>query len=48
MRWAWHVACIGEKMNAYRILVGKTKKTQTNKKKIDVCGRIILSWILER
>jgi hypothetical protein len=23
MRWAGHVARIGEKMNAYRILVGK-------------------------
>jgi hypothetical protein len=23
MRWAWHVACSGEKMNAYSILVGK-------------------------
>jgi hypothetical protein len=23
MRWAWHVACMREKMNAYRILVGK-------------------------
>jgi hypothetical protein len=22
MRWAGHVACMGEKMNAYRILVG--------------------------
>jgi hypothetical protein len=23
MRWAGHVACMGEKRNAYRILVGK-------------------------
>jgi hypothetical protein len=23
MRWVWNVACMGEKMNAYRILVGK-------------------------
>jgi hypothetical protein len=23
MRWAWDVACKGEKMNAYRILEGK-------------------------
>jgi hypothetical protein len=23
MRWAWHVARMGEKKNAYRILVGK-------------------------
>jgi hypothetical protein len=26
MRCAWHVAGIGEKMNAYRILVGKPKE----------------------
>jgi hypothetical protein len=25
MRWAGHVARIGEKMNAYRLLVGKPK-----------------------
>jgi hypothetical protein len=23
MRWAWHIAQMGEKRNAYRILVGK-------------------------
>jgi hypothetical protein len=27
MRWAGHVAQIGEKRNAYRILVGKTEST---------------------
>jgi hypothetical protein len=25
VRWAWHVARIGEKRNAYRILMGKPK-----------------------
>jgi hypothetical protein len=25
MRWAWHVARMGEKMNTYRILVGKSE-----------------------
>jgi hypothetical protein len=25
MRWAWHVTRIGEKGNAYRILLGKPK-----------------------
>jgi hypothetical protein len=33
MRWAGHVALMGEKRNAYRILVGKqeetTRKTNT-------------------
>jgi hypothetical protein len=26
MRWAWQVACVGEKWNAYRILVGKPER----------------------
>jgi hypothetical protein len=25
MRWAGHVACLGEKRNAYRVLLGKPK-----------------------
>jgi hypothetical protein len=25
LRWAWHIAHIREKMNAYRILVGKSE-----------------------
>jgi hypothetical protein len=37
-RWAGHVARIGEKRNAYRLLVGKP----------EVDGWIILGWILER
>jgi hypothetical protein len=45
MRWAGHVAGMGELRNAYRILVGKpetTTKTQV------VGGWTILKWILER
>jgi hypothetical protein len=26
MRWAWHVAWMGEKRNVYRLLVGKPKR----------------------
>jgi hypothetical protein len=26
MRWAWHVAQMGEKRNAYRLLVGKPER----------------------
>jgi hypothetical protein len=37
MRWAGHVARMGEKRNAYRILVGKPEG-----------GYTILKWILER
>jgi hypothetical protein len=29
MRWAGHVACIGEEKNVYKVLVGKTtRKTE--------------------
>jgi hypothetical protein len=46
MRWAGHVARMGEKMNAYRLLVGKPE----GKKPLgdqDVGGWMILGWILE-
>jgi hypothetical protein len=41
MRWAGHVARMGEKRNAYRILVGKPEGTRP-------IGIPILKWILER
>jgi hypothetical protein len=47
MRWAGHVARMGEKRNAYRLLVGKPEGKR-------LLGRprrtwlIILGWILER
>jgi hypothetical protein len=41
MRWAGHVARMGAKRNAYRILVGKPED-------LDVGGRIILRLISER
>jgi hypothetical protein len=45
MRWAGHVACMAEKINAYRILVEKPeRKMQLGKQ--DVGGRIILKLIL--
>jgi hypothetical protein len=47
MRWVWHVTRMGEKRNAYRILVGKPEEKRP-------LGRprrsewIILKWILQR
>jgi hypothetical protein len=32
MRWAGHVACMGEKRNAYRLLVGKPEGKETTRK----------------
>jgi hypothetical protein len=43
MRWAGHVALMGAKRNAYRILVGKPE----GKTDQDVNGWIILKWILK-
>jgi hypothetical protein len=37
----------GEKTNAYRILVGKPEE-KDHLEDLDVGGRIILEWILER
>jgi hypothetical protein len=46
MRWAGHITCMGEKRNAYRILVGKSEgKTPLD---LDVGERIIFKWILEK
>jgi hypothetical protein len=47
MRWAGHVARMGEKRNLYRLLVGKLE----GKKPLgdqDLGGWIILGWTLER
>jgi hypothetical protein len=46
MRWAGYVARMGEKRNAYRILVGKPEgKRQLED--LDIDGRIILKWMLD-
>jgi hypothetical protein len=47
MRWAGHVARMGEKRNAYRIVVGKPEgKRPLGRKRHR--GWTILKWILER
>jgi hypothetical protein len=47
MRWAGHVARMGENRNAYRILVGKPERKRPLGRQ-DVGGWTILKWILER
>jgi hypothetical protein len=47
MRWAVHVAGMGEKMNACRILV-RTLKERDDYEDLDLGRRIILSWIVEK
>jgi hypothetical protein len=47
MRCAGHVARMGEKRNAYRILVGKPEG-KDHWEDEDLGGWTILKWILER
>jgi hypothetical protein len=44
---AGHVARMGEKRNAYAVLVGKPQGKRT-KEELDVGGRKILKWVLDR
>jgi hypothetical protein len=44
IRWAGHVAHMGAKRNAYRVLVGKPERG--HQKDLDVGGRILFKWIL--
>jgi hypothetical protein len=46
MRWARHVTRMGEKRNAYRLLVGKPEGKRPLDQ--DVGGCIILGWLYER
>jgi hypothetical protein len=45
VRWAGQVAHMGEKRNAYRILVGSQKERDHYE---DLSVKIILKWFLER
>jgi hypothetical protein len=47
LRWAGHVACMGERRGAYRALVGKPEGRRPLERP-GVDGRIILKWIFER
>jgi len=39
MRWVGHVACRGEKRNAYRVLVGK-HEGKNHVEDLDISGRV--------
>jgi hypothetical protein len=46
-RWAGHVAHLGERRNACRVLAGKPEG-KIPVEHPDVGGRIVLKWILEK
>jgi hypothetical protein len=49
MRWAGHVARMGEKRKAYRLLVGKPEgKRALGRQRRRWVDNIVLGWILER
>jgi hypothetical protein len=47
MRWAGHVACIGEERGGHRVLMGKLEgKRPLGRPRLS--GRIILRWIFKK
>jgi len=46
MRWAGHVALMGERRDVCRVLVGKPEGQRPLRRRID--GRIILRWIFRK
>jgi hypothetical protein len=47
MRWAGHVACMGERRNSYIILV-EISEGKNHLRDLGIDGRIILKWILDK
>jgi hypothetical protein len=47
MRWAGHLALMGEKRSAYRVLVGKPEE-KNHYEGLDVDRKIISKFILEK
>jgi len=48
MRWAGHVARVGERRGVYRVLVGKPEGERDHLENPGVGGRIILRWLFRK
>jgi len=48
MRWADHVARMGEMRVAYRVLVGKPAREKKTLGRLNCGGRIILKWVFKK
>ena len=48
MRWAGHVAHMGEDRGVHRVLVGKPEGKEAIGETQDVDGRVILRWIFRK
>jgi hypothetical protein len=47
MKWAGHVACVGERRGAFRVLVGNLRK-RIHLEDLGIDGKIIIKWILKK
>jgi len=47
MRWAGHLACMGERRGIYRVLVGNLRE-RDNLRDPSLDGRLILRWIFRK
>jgi hypothetical protein len=47
MRWVGHVAYMGERRGAYRILVGRPEG-RNHLRDPDIDGKVILKWIFKK
>jgi hypothetical protein len=48
MRWAGHVARIGDERKVYKVLVGKPEGNRDHSEEQDVDGSMGSEWILAR